>query len=1440
MCIDMLRKLEVNTHMKIVDFYVDSKNAYVKLEKEASFYIKIKDQEIEIPTKLSKDNEIYIIKLADLEKIVQTEGRFPIGIRINGEFERLQFKELLRSRVSGRYFQTKKAKKNLYITTEGYLNFAHLYKKELFINSQKTSNIYAEKAEIYAKESRTFLRLTLPKKIKGSIKAVNLVDFDMQKRYAVQYILSDQMLRVDLSRVPQIGRYRVIIDSETNKKIESQLIKMVETEMIKFNESTDVNGITPSWRLLTENESFTIYSIREKMSDELAEIVVKSVIHTFRNSIELEINQDNIDITGVRTRYKILDKNIELDYQYNNRKLRINFSELDGFINGDFWIYVRTKKGWHQLYYDQSLALSEISCHFFLHGTENSARYAYFSADGYLRYGIKSVNSFVEMSEKILRFNHLCCLKDYILIELDEHIPVDKIIVGEDETLDFHQNDQILFIRPPNQELLTTTKYLSIISRNQIFKLEAANFVSDASAHFGFALFTSWRERLAIKPLNTEYYLTAEKIFKKIEVEVPNFRSKKLELVINDDVVIEKVLAINRKTLNAMELKFKQREQALLIHLRNFDPFITDSVDSYVLDIAFITSDDLALPLVKNHKMLAENHKRQPWQISDKNSEMLYRTYINGSGNLSVTVKDNYYAHNWEKVSVRDNLILYETQDGKKIADSGYAIFKYLVDNQQFGKFEHIWVIDDVKSQAPKVLEKKYQEACNFVVKGSRAYKKALLEAKYLIASHTFQDYFAKKPDQIYVNTWHGTSIKALGFDIVGESSNSRNVIRNFMMSDYIISPNAHMTNVFANSYKLQGAYQGMILEGGYPRNDVIVSNNKSTATQKLQNFSMNFNQKKPTILYGPTWRGADVGNPTNQLPELKELITKLREEYGAKYNVLLKVHPFIYEAASQNISLRELLIPDYIDTNEVLSLTDILIADFSSIFFDYLLTDRPVIFYVPDKDDYAKNRGVYLDFTDLPGPQVKNYKQLKKEIDRIVARKRNKYLTKYKAMKNKYLSYDDGKTTKRYVERIFNDEKSDKIREITILSNKKNLLIYVGGMISNGVTASGLNLLNHLDYDQYDVTVMMYLQQDEECLSNIEKINKKARIMYAFGSPLYTSEEIVEDEKLLRSGFSKEDWENMICGYRRNISCRMFPNMSFDVTIEFSGYGAVAVKNLLSIEANEQMIYLHSEMAKDAKRLIDGKFPLIDNFNTIFTLYPYASKLVSVSEALMVENKKQLAHIVNEDKMTFARNIINYESVLEQAKEEIDLSMLESICGESVESIDISTGLNFVTSGRLSSEKNYIALVEAFADFEKDYPGARLFILGKGPLQIDIDEAIISVDMSGKITMLGHLDNPFAFISKMDYYVLASVHEGQPMVLLEALVLGKKILASNIKPNIGVLGDSEYGLIAAGTTSESLYDGLKKLMKQPDFKRFDYIKYNHEALKDFNRLIEE
>lgn len=81
----------------------------------------------------------------------------------------------------------------------------------------------------------------------------------------------------------------------------------------------------------------------------------------------------------------------------------------------------------------------------------------------------------------------------------------------------------------------------------------------------------------------------------------------------------------------------------------------------------------------------------------------------------------------------------------------------------------------------------------------------------------------------------------------------------------------------------------------------------------------------------------------------------------------ILKPHQVVYKELVKSGMFSNSLIPAFIDTNELLSITDILISDYSSIFFDFLASDKPVLFYIPDLEEYKNYRGLYWNLTSFP-----------------------------------------------------------------------------------------------------------------------------------------------------------------------------------------------------------------------------------------------------------------------------------------------------------------------------------------------------------------------------------------------------------------------------------------------------------------------------------------
>jgi len=163
----------------------------------------------------------------------------------------------------------------------------------------------------------------------------------------------------------------------------------------------------------------------------------------------------------------------------------------------------------------------------------------------------------------------------------------------------------------------------------------------------------------------------------------------------------------------------------------------------------------------------------------------------------------------------------------------------------------------------------------------------------------------------------------------------------------------------------------------------------------------------------------------------------------------------------------------------------------------------------------------------------------------------------------------------------------------------------------------------------------------------------------------------------------------------------------------------------------------------------------------------------------------------------------------------------------------------NFVNMGRLSPEKGQDNLIRAFAGFHGKHKNSKLYILGQGPLKEDLQAIIDELDLNHSIHLLGQLENPFSFMEKCDCFVLSSHYEGQPMVLLEAMTLGMKIMATDIVANRTVLENGKYGLLV-----ENSIDGLEKGLStmvsndNPKLAKFDYTQYNGLAMETFNKCL--
>lgn len=476
--------------------------------------------------------------------------------------------------------------------------------------------------------------------------------------------------------------------------------------------------------------------------------------------------------------------------------------------------------------------------------------------------------------------------------------------------------------------------------------------------------------------------------------------------------------------------------------------------------------------------------------------------------------KKQYYSY--LAIPIQKNYVFYEAFSGLGILDNPRAIFLQLLEDTSFENYTHVWSIADMDMAKDNLKEFENLPNVKFVKRESEEYYRYLASSKYLVSNSTFGYFFTKRPEQIYINTWHGVPTKYMGYDhTVERVENARGPARNFLAADYIVSANKFMTEVmYRNSYKLDSLFQGKILETGHPRSDLLINADVEKVYAKLRNVGLKTDRK--IILYAPTWKGTLYNQLEYDVTEFKETIKKFSDNIDqTEYRIYLRVHYFLYKILADDPELKEILVPFTIDTNELLSVVDILISDYSSIFFDFLITKRPMIFYVPDLKEYESGRGLYVPTDTLPGLVSSSLDEVASSLDAI-CKNREEYLEFYELMWQEMASWciynDDGLSTKRLVNIVFKDYSylSSKTHNIvdSFGNKKKKILICVNSKQKDASFWDSFTAgLERYNYNTTDVTVLVTAFHDEKTKEYFNTLPKNVRVLVWYALPFVAKE---------------------------------------------------------------------------------------------------------------------------------------------------------------------------------------------------------------------------------------------------------------------------------------------------------------------------------------------
>lgn len=788
---------------------------------------------------------------------------------------------------------------------------------------------------------------------------------------------------------------------------------------------------------------------------------------------------------------------------------------------------------------------------------------------------------------------------------------------------------------------------------------------------------------------------------------------------------------------------------------------------------------------------------------------------------------------------VDQHMVFYEAYNGRSMTGNPYAVFIYLLNHPAYKQFRHVWVIVDENSvplyirSHPRVTVVTYQ---------SQDYAKYLATAKYLINNTSFPFYFHKRREQIYANVWHGTPLKTMGMDIKQRGfADHKNIQRNFLFTDYFISPNQYTYEKLLKSHDVYTLFNGAILDIGYPRVDLMFGVNKEMVRNRL-----GIDDDKQVILYAPTWRGT-LGNKDNQSQKILDDVKEMQEKCQ-NATVLVKAHYYAQEFFKKQ-GEGHLLVPNTIDTNEVLSVIDILITDYSSVFFEFLPTKRPVIFYAYDEKKYQAERGTYIPMDELPGPLCHTVDEVIESIQHI-DKMMKQYKKIYERFVQEYCYHDNGQATERFVDAVFEEKHSEHLFKIG--TDKTKILMYGGGFLNNGITASVVNLLNIIDYDKFDVTLIDHgtnIKKSKEI--HMQKMDKNVHHIFRFGTWNASLADLYRHTLFLSTGKRKVAPAKM---YQKEME-RITGLTNFDIGIDFGGYSPFWAALFAFGDLKRNSIYLHSDMDKELDKKVNDKHPHRKNLKAIFSLYDLFDKVISVSKSVHEQNRENIKQFIKHSrgKMDYVINAIDYRRILSLANQHADFQYefgkelnpdisLEYSNFEPKMNNDLQSSFpmpnpynaNFITIGRLSPEKDHMKLIQSFYELSKTHSDIKLYIVGEGVLKTQLEQLVDRLNLNNRVIFTGQLNNPYPLLNMCDCFVLSSNYEGQAIVLLEALILEKPVITTDV-PGPRSVVEGGYGLIVDNTT-EGLTDGMQQFLNgnRLNEQKFDYKAYQQKALSMF------
>lgn len=254
-----------------------------------------------------------------------------------------------------------------------------------------------------------------------------------------------------------------------------------------------------------------------------------------------------------------------------------------------------------------------------------------------------------------------------------------------------------------------------------------------------------------------------------------------------------------------------------------------------------------------------------------------------------------------------------------------------------------------------------------------------LCTSQVLVTNYRMTQSYRKRKGQLYIQTWH-SSLRLKMIEGDTEQTLKPHYVemakRDSTQIDALLSGCRFSTEIFRRAFW----YSGSIIPTGTPRVDLLYLSDITRRRSILRKLGLTSDER--IVMYAPTFRKDNSLECYNI--DYRRLVASLADRFGGKWQVLLRLHPHLQNYSKQLVDKDRFIydVTGYDDIQELLFVSDCVISDYSSLIFDYSLTERPCFLYASDLKEYtSKDRALYFNILELPFPLSTNNDELNRLI---------------------------------------------------------------------------------------------------------------------------------------------------------------------------------------------------------------------------------------------------------------------------------------------------------------------------------------------------------------------------------------------------------------------------------------------------------------------------